>query len=440
MKCNYCGSENNDDAVYCKVCGRRLDGMMSCPKCKKLIDEDSEFCNYCGTSLVKSPKPTDTDKVKDIYDKLTMACALALVLLTLIFTFFTGVRVSAGRNGENYISDSNIFYYLSEAYKDAKQMVGEDSSLTNLFKAGFYVMPVIGTLISVATIGCVVAFSAVALKRTYLKFIGKDSKNGENPAFAAFLSYIFGAAGFMSLVNYTENSDGYKAKVLLNGVTIAGIIICSIIVLALVVIRFVSRREFLIKNSSLVGILLTVTVAALSVVLIELLSLPALNGKEAGVGVLRLSVITSRQCYSSEMLQLAGGATAAFTMGIIAHIALLFTTVCCLLVLFKSLKSMASGDFKTDLIAESLTLVGAIVYTVLGIVTTSQYKDVMNNLTHGESGGLDLKFGMLIAILIMAVVCEGVAVFKRAMLAKAEAETSELKAGESISQTEDGIG
>lgn len=440
MKCKFCGSENNDDAVYCKVCGRRMDGMISCPKCKKLIDEDSEFCNYCGTSLVKPSKPTDTDKVKDIYDKLTMVCALALVLLTLIFTFFTGVRTSTVYNNESHVTDYNFFYYFGEAYKGAKQMVSEDSSFTNLFKAGLYVMPVTGTLISVATIGCVVAFSAVALKRTYLKFIGKDSKSGENPAFAAFLSYIFGAAGFMSLVNYTQNSDGYKAKVMLNGVTIAGLIICSIIVLALVVIRFVSRREFMIKNSSLVGIFLTVTVAALSVVLIELLCLPALNDKESGVGVLRLSVITSRQCYSSEMLQLAGGATSVFTMGIIAHIALLFTTVCCLLVLFKSLRSMANGDFKTDLIAESLTLVGAIIYAVLGIVATSQYKDVMNNLTHGESDGSDIKFGMLIAILIMAVVCEGVAVFKRAMLSKAEAEASELKAGESISQTEDGIG
>lgn len=48
MDCKYCGTPNPEDAVFCKECGKRLDGMKVCPSCGKMIPEDGKFCLYCG--------------------------------------------------------------------------------------------------------------------------------------------------------------------------------------------------------------------------------------------------------------------------------------------------------------------------------------------------------------------------------------------------------
>ncbi len=51
MICKHCQAENADDAVFCKNCGKRLDGMIECPECKALNPEDSRFCKNCGKLL-----------------------------------------------------------------------------------------------------------------------------------------------------------------------------------------------------------------------------------------------------------------------------------------------------------------------------------------------------------------------------------------------------
>ncbi|MDE6075636.1 MAG: zinc ribbon domain-containing protein, partial [Clostridia bacterium] len=51
MQCKFCGTVNSDDAVYCKNCGKRLDGKKNCPACGTVIDVDSVYCNACGTRV-----------------------------------------------------------------------------------------------------------------------------------------------------------------------------------------------------------------------------------------------------------------------------------------------------------------------------------------------------------------------------------------------------
>lgn len=50
MICARCGQENQQDAVFCKKCGRRLDGNSICPTCGKLTPADGEYCIYCGSN------------------------------------------------------------------------------------------------------------------------------------------------------------------------------------------------------------------------------------------------------------------------------------------------------------------------------------------------------------------------------------------------------
>ena len=50
MQCGYCGTENPERAVFCKHCGRRLDGMALCGACGGLTPADGEFCVNCGSN------------------------------------------------------------------------------------------------------------------------------------------------------------------------------------------------------------------------------------------------------------------------------------------------------------------------------------------------------------------------------------------------------
>ena len=51
MHCKICGTDNPDGARFCKKCGKRLDGMTTCPSCGKDTPADGDFCIYCGAGL-----------------------------------------------------------------------------------------------------------------------------------------------------------------------------------------------------------------------------------------------------------------------------------------------------------------------------------------------------------------------------------------------------
>ena len=51
MECKKCSAVNPEEAVFCRNCGKRLDGKVSCPACDAMNDEDSNFCIHCGTKL-----------------------------------------------------------------------------------------------------------------------------------------------------------------------------------------------------------------------------------------------------------------------------------------------------------------------------------------------------------------------------------------------------
>ncbi|MCM1131564.1 MAG: zinc ribbon domain-containing protein [Roseburia sp.] len=60
MNCKYCSTENDEDAVYCINCGRRLDEKLICSSCGVENDVDSKFCKECGHALFKSVPKCDS--------------------------------------------------------------------------------------------------------------------------------------------------------------------------------------------------------------------------------------------------------------------------------------------------------------------------------------------------------------------------------------------
>ena len=65
MECMYCGTENPSGSLFCKKCGRRLDGMALCPSCGNLTPADGEFCVNCGSNrnapVIPRPKPAEVN-------------------------------------------------------------------------------------------------------------------------------------------------------------------------------------------------------------------------------------------------------------------------------------------------------------------------------------------------------------------------------------------
>lgn len=47
--CPFCGALNDNDAKYCKSCGKTLSAV--CPRCGATNDADAKFCNDCGSPL-----------------------------------------------------------------------------------------------------------------------------------------------------------------------------------------------------------------------------------------------------------------------------------------------------------------------------------------------------------------------------------------------------
>lgn len=47
--CPSCGSENDNDAAFCKKCGASL--VKKCPSCGADLDAGALFCDKCGTKL-----------------------------------------------------------------------------------------------------------------------------------------------------------------------------------------------------------------------------------------------------------------------------------------------------------------------------------------------------------------------------------------------------
>ncbi len=46
VKCPYCGTINEPDALFCASCGKPL-GTVNCPNCGAELDPDADFCEVC---------------------------------------------------------------------------------------------------------------------------------------------------------------------------------------------------------------------------------------------------------------------------------------------------------------------------------------------------------------------------------------------------------
>ena len=145
MKCSVCGSDNPEQAVFCKHCGKRLDGFVQCKSCGQFVPQEifcincgqrldgkieckncgqfvpqETFCINCGAPLAEQKEQRVRESavthcnaninqaaVKKILGYISTFTAIIVSLLTLIFVFFTGIKTSASISGGSAISDNS---------------------------------------------------------------------------------------------------------------------------------------------------------------------------------------------------------------------------------------------------------------------------------------------------------------------------------------------
>ena len=164
MDCINCGAPNPEDAIFCKKCGKRLDGMAVCPACGKLTPADGDFCINCGADksappasvavrLVPAPTPVNPaanaaasaqmdeaaasavvgagvaeeavqeegymfEKRRGILKKVSALFAGLTALMGIIFVFLIECTMSVGTGGASAsaLSGQDIFYFFGDAY------------------------------------------------------------------------------------------------------------------------------------------------------------------------------------------------------------------------------------------------------------------------------------------------------------------------------------
>ena len=285
MKCNNCGTENPDEALFCKNCGARLDGNVTCPHCGKLLPADSKFCMYCGyrfgdayaqtnapaagaygagygyvPAQAYAPKRVSAPTVlKYVSDGLAMLAAL----FAFIFMFLIGVRL--GISGMDVSASTGFFYFFGDAY-DALDNLSD--AMSEIMRGGM-IMGTVATALILLAVSAL--FISTAVK--YILTLFKKTKKGMNGlAAATFFSYIAGIMLFLACISGSGDMSADGIEIMLNGATIAGIVLGGLFLLAAVVTDLVAKRETALTASALKGSVTGLVAVALMIVL---LCLPA---------------------------------------------------------------------------------------------------------------------------------------------------------------------
>ena len=121
MTCYHCETENPENAVYCKNCGRRLDGMSVCAYCGKTTPQDGDFCIHCGFNRnmaydgaalpvaggyaarrERTPRADSAERTarrEKIMTNIALACTILTILVSVVFVFLIGAAFGVSTGG-----------------------------------------------------------------------------------------------------------------------------------------------------------------------------------------------------------------------------------------------------------------------------------------------------------------------------------------------------
>lgn len=296
MVCKKCGSSTEENAVFCGVCGARVDGKKPCGACGYLNVDTNAFCVQCGSridgkkvcscgtayegnfcpSCGKGGQKAETKKIalhkgnKGVNEDGTWArvcrilkligggAVMTAVLFSLIFVFCIGFKAVTG--GESL----TIYDYFYQGFKDIADIgkTIQDSTFRSFYDTAGYTYASVGLVGVVATLGSVITFSTLAIVRYVKGWLGKTDKRATKWCVATFISYATGVAFLYALniaeINYYTAGVGARLGQLveMTGATKAGLLL-GIIFLAIGLLCFIVanfRKENIVKYAFAVGL------------------------------------------------------------------------------------------------------------------------------------------------------------------------------------------
>ena len=303
MDCVFCNQQNPPSALFCKKCGRRLDGMSLCVHCGKLTPADGEYCIYCGSNrnapVYELPRVTvtpegsranDDDNVrraagvqvhyaepvtfakpgaaavqkpsvaegravtesraeKSFFSRINTAalsfagdaCAVLAALAAMIFVFLIGTVTTVDTNGVS-VSDgmvTGIFHYFGDAY-DAIAALSGGPKYTE------YGLTV-GTALTTICAALALAGTALMFVLTAVRYIKRLTRRTDKPvtgyAVGTYVVYLCGVALFMACVSSSVGVSLVTTYVSLSGASIAGIIIGAIALAACITLKTLAAAK-----------------------------------------------------------------------------------------------------------------------------------------------------------------------------------------------------
>ena len=219
MKCNNCGTDNDEKSEVCSGCGQPLKG----EEPPKAPDADGANKNSANGKVV-----VISFNGEKLFGQIAFWASCAAALFSVFFMFFIGCNASADVLGMTAASDTyTIYSYFYDLYKTAGAYSG-----TAAFYMRFGVS--FGTIVCVCIIASVIAFAVICAiniaKKKGLKAIMVSSA-------ATYVSYILSVALFMMFSTQKIVLEGNIGGLVplnvtgvtkLNGMTVAGIVLSTL--------------------------------------------------------------------------------------------------------------------------------------------------------------------------------------------------------------------
>lgn len=281
--CNNCHTENEADAVFCKQCGKRLDGKVVCPDCGKLTPGDGCFCQNCGadlrdretsgkntsetelcpnhdansdcrqttgsseqtakTSADPAIKKVRCEKARRFTFTLSGYIAAAGALFAFVFVFLIGLKFKVVGNERQFTGlleelgvsaeKESIWYFFYESFEDAKSLLASLSSYDGAYSAAVWAQTVLSAVVAGVTLLSVVAFGAITAVKVVKNLLYGREDNFFPFALATVFSFLFGSVALLRLsglnLKIRSGSTFASVQTCLTAPAVVGIVFSSVL-------------------------------------------------------------------------------------------------------------------------------------------------------------------------------------------------------------------
>lgn len=444
MDCQFCGTENPENAVYCKNCGKRIDGLTVCPVCNNLVPADGTYCTNCGARLdgkqvcekcgnvyeghfcpscgteakktTKSKRPEQTED-EALWQKILRHGSAGFALLTavcsLIFVFFIGCslgdsKLITGIAAELGLQDSlNLYYYFGEIYEEIDETINGMGYCPDIVVISTYCGAVLRTLISAGVLIAVAVFGILTIVRFAISYATGKQKNICSTAFATFLSYVAGATLFLASnaidVKSKTSSVSISVSVGYNGATIAGLAVCGIFAAIGVICLLVRRGKPMITKKNIVNLSLTALMFAFLSALIGICAQSPISFQiksssstdTISLGLLHLSEMIPALSPNSSRTE------EGFAFSFVSFIMIAAAVILAVIIMIRMLSNATEGKSRTGLPLVIAAFLVCIVCVVFAILAANDFVAIYNGLTSTGANKMEASYAGVIAICVL---------------------------------------